>query len=58
MIISFDNTSNQVIIHDPENLPRSRHKIAAFNKTFMWKDPRPLVRRSGPIFKQRTVNAA
>ena len=58
VMMGSDNTSNEVIIHDPENLPRSRHKIAAFNKTFMWKDPRPLVRRSGPIFKQRTVNAA
>ena len=55
VIIGFDSGTKQVIIHDPENRPRWRNKLADFNKTFMWKDLRPLVRRSGPPFKQRTV---
>ena len=55
VIVGYDESSKEVIIHDPENRPRWRQKLADFNKTFMWGDPRPLVRRSGPAMQQRAL---
>jgi hypothetical protein len=55
VIVGYDETSKEVVIHDSEDRPRWRQKLADFNKTFMWSDPRPLVRRSGPAMQRRTV---
>lgn len=35
-LIGVDDTSTQVIIHDPENAPNSRMTLATFNSLFMW----------------------
>ena len=35
-LIGTDDSTTQVIIHDPENAPNTRMTLSAFNGAFMW----------------------
>lgn len=55
VVIGVDGWKKEVVIHDPENAPNTRQKLADFNATFMWGFGWGLLRKNVPAFQQRTI---
>ncbi|MET0308240.1 MAG: papain-like cysteine protease family protein [Sphingomonas sp.] len=54
VLIGYDDTTSEVIFHDPELLPNSRLPLATFNKVFRWVNPYGMLRRDGPALVRPT----
>jgi len=52
-LIGADDATTEVIIHDPENAPNTRMKLADFNKLFMWSIPDSMLRKDVPAHTPR-----
>ena len=48
VLIGYDDGVDQVIFHDPENLPNSRLSLSDYNTKFRWVNPYAMLRREGP----------